>query len=331
MDEDVALHAPVITHSLVIISTPPTKEKAKANDAQPKEKARASLLLATLAIANPNNTPVPIVAATITMLVPAINGLQMKQRHLLKLTNKQIKIFSSMRLPWNFLNLSYRSLSPTLHTLQNPTQSVTWGENDTQETIDSDEDTLTAHNNTAEDETKPESQEDNREQDDKHEEDSEYDTVLIDGVLYLAYRNDDGNETTVNSTKELSSHENKVTRKEVYAEQTLTTFLLPSVEPIPYSNGSELTGVPMTASMTPTEQQESSSVEPDWGRTRSKTLQELEDEWQVWEQTPTKGAQITRPRKRVGRLARRDKHYLPSQSMQLLLQARNNNNTRYQS
>ncbi len=62
--------------------------------------------------------------------------------------------------------------------------TVTWGENDTQEIIDSDEDTRTAHNNTTEEETKPESQEENREQDDKHEEDREYDTVLIDGVLY---------------------------------------------------------------------------------------------------------------------------------------------------
>ena len=168
--------------------------------------------------------------------------------------------------------------------------TVTWGENDTHETIDSDEDTRTTHNNTTDEETKPESQEENKEQDNKQEEDREYDTVLIDGVLYLAYRDDEGNETTVNSPKELSSHEDKVTTKEVYAEQTPTTSL-PIVEPIPYSSGSELTGVPMTASMTPTEQQESSSVEPDWGRTRSKTLKELEDEWQIWEQTPTKGTQ----------------------------------------
>jgi hypothetical protein len=120
IDEDVALHDPVITHSLVTIP----KAKAKANDAQPKEKARASLLLAPLATANPNKNPVPIVAETTTMLVPAISGLQMKPRQRLKLTNKQTKIFSSTKLPWNFLNLSYQSLSQTLHILQTPTQSL---------------------------------------------------------------------------------------------------------------------------------------------------------------------------------------------------------------
>jgi hypothetical protein len=32
----------------------------------------------------------------------------------------------------------------------------------------------------------------------------------------------------------------------------------------------------------------SSAVEPEWGRTRKKTLQELQDEWQAWETTTTK-------------------------------------------
>jgi hypothetical protein len=63
---------------------------------------------------------------------------------------------------------------------------------------------------------------------------------------------------------------------------------LPTIEPLPYSEKSELTGVPMTASMTPNTEQGSSSVKPDWGRTRQKTLQELEDEWQEWQITNIK-------------------------------------------
>jgi hypothetical protein len=47
----------------------------------------------------------------------------------------------------------------------------------------------------------------------------------------------------------------------------------------------------MTASMTPNKEQGSSSVEPDWGRTRQKTSQELAEEWKAWETTNQKKTQ----------------------------------------
>jgi hypothetical protein len=58
---------------------------------------------------------------------------------------------------------------------------------------------------------------------------------------------------------------------------------LPIIEPLPYSSDSELTGVPMTASMTPNEEQGSSSVEPGWGRIESSKERERMEELRLWE------------------------------------------------
>jgi hypothetical protein len=44
----------------------------------------------------------------------------------------------------------------------------------------------------------------------------------------------------------------------------------------------------MTTSMTPNEAEGSSSVEPDWGRTRQKSAKELEAEWQARETVNSK-------------------------------------------
>ncbi len=58
---------------------------------------------------------------------------------------------------------------------------------------------------------------------------------------------------------------------------------LPIVEPLPYTYGSELTGVPMTASMTPNDEQGSSSVEPGWGRIESSKEKERMEDLRLWE------------------------------------------------
>jgi hypothetical protein len=71
-------------------------------------------------------------------------------------------------------------------------------------------------------------------------------------------------------------------------QERMPTSPLPTIEPLPYSSESDLTGVPMTASMTPNEPQGSSSEEPSWGRTRQKSSKELADDWQTWETTNTR-------------------------------------------
>ena len=59
-----------------------------------------------------------------------------------------------------------------------------------------------------------------------------------------------------------SDEDNKSDTEEDNREYNTATPL-PIIAPIPYSDTSELTGVPMTASMTPNAEQGSSSVEPD--------------------------------------------------------------------
>jgi hypothetical protein len=103
-------------------------------------------------------------------------------------------------------------------------------------------------------------------------------------------------ETTVNKKCNEPGGEDKLTSENgdsqttqhMLTEEQRPTPSLPTIEPLPYSLESELTGVPMTASMTPTEAEGSSSVEPEWGRTRQKSAKEVEDEWQAWETTNTK-------------------------------------------
>ncbi len=111
-----------------------------------------------------------------------------------------------------------------------------------------------------------------------------------------------------NTTSPIGEKEETLTEKANHPTQPPETPL-PTIEPLPYSNESELTGVPMTASMTPNEEQGSSSVEPDWGRTRQKTSQELTDEWQAWETTNLKKNQEEVTNKQVGSL---EHSYLPA-------------------
>jgi hypothetical protein len=94
-------------------------------------------------------------------------------------------------------------------------------------------------------------------------------------------------DTSYDPTSPVGQKEETLTDKDNHSGQHPTTPL-PIIEPLPYSDKSELTGVPMTASMTPNEEQGSSLVEPDWGRARQKMLQELADEWQAWETTNTR-------------------------------------------
>jgi hypothetical protein len=75
---------------------------------------------------------------------------------------------------------------------------------------------------------------------------------------------------------------NTLTKKHDHSEQQPSTPL-PIVEPLPYSYESELTGVPMTASMTPSNEQGSSSVEPGWGRIESSKEKERMEDLRRWE------------------------------------------------
>ncbi len=59
---------------------------------------------------------------------------------------------------------------------------------------------------------------------------------------------------------------------------------LPIIEPLPYPLDSELSGVPMTASMTPTDEEGSSSIEPiTWGRIDSSKERERMEDFRRWE------------------------------------------------
>ncbi len=146
--------------------------------------------------------------------------------------------------------------------------------------------------------------EDNKKQDeedqsDTEEDNREYYVTIIDGVRYLQYRTIDNitqpeltsdDTRSSNTTSPIEEKEETLTEKANHPRQHPETPI-PTIEPLPYSDKSELTGVPMTASMTPNEEQGSSSAEPDWGRTRQKTSQELADEWQAWETTNLKETQ----------------------------------------
>ena len=81
---------------------------------------------------------------------------------------------------------------------------------------------------------------------------------------------------------EHGKQEDALTQKDAVIEQHPSTPL-PIIEPLPYSSDSELTGVPMTASMTPNEEQGSSSVEPGWGRIESSKEKERMEDLNLWE------------------------------------------------
>jgi hypothetical protein len=77
-------------------------------------------------------------------------------------------------------------------------------------------------------------------------------------------------------------------------DEHIPTTPLPTIEPLPYSLESKLTGVPMPASMTPNDEQESSSVEAGWGRIESSKERERMEGLRLWESinvevTQTKG------------------------------------------
>jgi hypothetical protein len=81
---------------------------------------------------------------------------------------------------------------------------------------------------------------------------------------------------------EHGKQEDALTQEDAILEQHPSTPL-PIIEPLPYSPDSELTGVPMTASMTPNEEQGSSSVEPKWGRSESSKEKERMEDLRLWE------------------------------------------------
>ncbi len=93
--------------------------------------------------------------------------------------------------------------------------------------------------------------------------------------------------TGTSSNTEQAPEEQKeaITQEDVNTEQHLSTPLL-IIEPLPYSLDSELTGVPMTASMTPTNEEGSSSIEPiTWGRIESSKCERYEHEidYRLWD------------------------------------------------
>ncbi len=155
------------------------------------------------------------------------------------------------------------SVFPTPDTSTAEPHTIPWGEN-TETTTDSDE-------------TNAESEHDNNIQHDTQQiDDSEQFNESGDGDTLTS---EDGDKQT---TQHMQTTENE-------NQERMPTSPLPTIEPLPYSSESDLTAVPMTASMTtPNEPQGSSSEEPSWGRTRQKSSKELADDWQTWETTNTR-------------------------------------------
>ncbi len=141
-----------------------------------------------------------------------------------------------MRLQWN----SHKLFSPfsSHQTLPAEPHTITWGEN--QETT-TDSDGTDSDGTNAEQENEDNSETQQKDGSEKNSKQESEDTL----TSYM------GNSPT---TQHMLIHEQRPTTP------------LPTIEPLPYSSESELTGVPMTASMTPNDGQGSSSVEPGWGR-----------------------------------------------------------------
>ncbi len=140
-----------------------------------------------------------------------------------------------------------------------------WGEQDTNWTTDSDG--VTEEQGTETDNTQD------------HEEESIPKTrteseLTSDNSVY--------NEISNDQSPPVSEKEEELTHEDAHSEQ-LPSTPLPTIEPLPHSFGSELTGVPMTASMTPNDEQGSSSVEPGWGRIESSKERERMEDLRLWE------------------------------------------------
>ncbi len=90
------------------------------------------------------------------------------------------------------------------------------------------------------------------------------------------------NEAKPANKAEHEKQEEVLTQENAEPEQHPSTPL-PIIEPLPYSSESVLTGVPMTASMTPNHEQGSSSIEPRWGRIESSKEKERMEDLRLWE------------------------------------------------
>jgi hypothetical protein len=89
-------------------------------------------------------------------------------------------------------------------------------------------------------------------------------------------------DTNNDQSPPVSEKEEALTQEDAHTEQQPSTPL-PTIEPLPYSSKSELTGVPITASMTPNGEQGSSSIEPGWGRIESSKEKERTEDFRLWE------------------------------------------------
>jgi hypothetical protein len=139
-----------------------------------------------------------------------------------------------------------------------------WGEHNTNRTKDSDEIN------------------ENRETDTNNGDTQEHEEDRALNELELTSNNFVCSDINNDQTTSVREKEEALTKKDDHSEQHPSTPL-PTIEPLPYSSGSELTGVPMTASMTPHDEQGSSSVEPGWGRIESSKEKERMEDLRLWQ------------------------------------------------
>jgi hypothetical protein len=145
-----------------------------------------------------------------------------------------------------------------------------WGEQDTNWATDSDGNTEEQGTETNNDDTQD------------HTDNKEESTLETLTKSELISNNVDCSDTNNEQTTTVGEKEEALTQEDTHSEQHPSTPL-PIIEPLPYSSESELTGVPMTASMTPNNEQKSSSVEPRWGRIESRKEQERMEDLRLWE------------------------------------------------
>jgi hypothetical protein len=107
-----------------------------------------------------------------------------------------------------------------------------------------------------------------------------YGWPTMDADTILAANPED--EPSTNAAQAIEKQE-ALTEEDANSEQHPSTPL-PIIEPLPYSSKSELTGIPMTASMTPNDEEGSSSIEPTtWGRIESSKERERMEDLIRWE------------------------------------------------
>ena len=138
------------------------------------------------------------------------------------------------------------------------THTARWGEQDTNWATDSDGITKEQGTETNNDETQD------------HTDNQEEDTLETLTESELTSNNADCSDNNNDQTTPVRGKEEALTH--THSEQHQPTPL-PITEPMPYSSESELTGVPMTASMTPSNEQGSPSFEPGWGKIESRKEQ----------------------------------------------------------